>query len=150
MGCGGLEATGRAPTATDFLFPDQQGQPFREKSSRLFLSQITLVDGEIEHRGHTLDVYGLRHSFATVARRAGIPGDARDRLLGHRPKDVKAMHYEDEDLPLLATEIAKIPPLLDLPSPGDEAARDQAPERLSNPQKLAGALSASGRIPLLP
>lgn len=57
----------------------------------------------------------MRHAFATAARRAKISSDARDRLLGHRPRDTKALHYEDEDevLPLLAEEIAKIPALLD-------------------------------------
>ncbi len=104
---------GREPTSTDFLFTDEIGMPFREQSSGTFLAQIDLVNCDTTHKGHTLDLYSLRHSFATIARRAGVSSDARDRLLGHRPKDVKAMHYEDEDLPLLAKEVAKIPPLLD-------------------------------------
>jgi len=57
----------------------------------------------------------LRHAFATAARRAKTSTDARDRPLGHRPRDTKALHYEDEDevVPLLAEESAKIPALLD-------------------------------------
>lgn len=55
-----------------------------------------------------LELYSLRHGFATTARRAGVPSDVRDRLLGHRPRDTKAMYHEDEDLPLLARERERI------------------------------------------
>jgi hypothetical protein len=34
------------------------------------------------HKEHTLDMYSLRHAFATAARQAKISSDARDRLLG--------------------------------------------------------------------
>jgi hypothetical protein len=98
------------------VFPTADAAPFREESSADFLADIRRAGCETTHRDHTLDVYSLRHSFATVARRAKVLSDARDRLLGHRPKDTKAMHYEDEDvlLPLLVEEINKIPALLDI------------------------------------
>ncbi|GAC1352949.1 MAG: hypothetical protein NVS3B20_08710 [Polyangiales bacterium] len=54
--------------------------------------------------------------------------DARDQLLGHRPGDTEAEHYEDEDIPLVATEVAKIPSLLD-----DEPNKTAAPtQRMTN------------------
>lgn len=59
--------------------------------------------------GHQVPPSVVSHRF--LARRAGIPSDARDRLLGHRPRDTKALHYEDVDLPLLAAEVAKLPSL---------------------------------------
>ena len=55
----------------------------------------------------------LLRQAVRLARRAGITSDSRDRLLGHRPKDVKGEYYEDEDIPLLAIEVAKIPSLLE-------------------------------------
>jgi integrase len=113
---------GRAPKNDDFLFVDPSGCPFREESCEDFLDEIRLVKFDTIHKGVTLDIYSLRHSFATIARRAGITSDSRDQLLGHRPKDTKAEHYEDEDIPLLAREVAKIPSLLD-----DEANTAETP-----------------------
>lgn len=45
--------------------------------------------------------------------------DARDRLLGHMPKDVPGLRYEDEDelVPLLSEELEKLPALLDEVNP---------------------------------
>lgn len=92
-----------------------------------------------------LDIYSLRHTFATTARRAGLSSDARE--LGHRPKDTKAMHYEDEDLPLLAAEIAKLPAMLEPAEEGQvktkanpENPEETAPPRSSNPQPLVQVL----------
>ncbi len=96
--------------------------------------------------GVLLDIYSLRHTFATAAQRARHLDDARERLLGHRPKDTKAMHYEDEDLPLLAAEIAKPPDMLTSPGASgalsvqlyrrrrrDSNSRWVAPRRFSKP-----------------
>jgi hypothetical protein len=152
---------GRAPTNDDFIFTDAEGKAFREESCDVFLADVRLADCETSHRGHTLDLYSLRHSFATIARRAGLPSEARDRLLGHRPKDMKTMYYEDEDLPLLAAEVAKIPPLLD-ELPNVSPATPAAPGRgepgggaISNPQVLVtdlvtGNLHGSGGSSLSP
>jgi integrase len=104
---------GRDPKDDDFLFPDPEANAFREESCEPFLAELRMAGCETTHKGRRLDRYSLRHSFATIARRAGIPSDARDRLLGHRPKDMKSMYYEDDDLPLLAAEVAKIPAVLD-------------------------------------
>jgi integrase len=100
---------GREPKQEDFLFPDPSGAPFRELSCEEFLADVERAGCSTLKDGVRLELYSLRHAFATAARRAGIPSDARDRLLGHRPRDTKALHYEDEDLPLLAKEVAKIP-----------------------------------------
>jgi integrase len=105
---------GRAPKPEDFLFPDGSGNPFRELRCEQFHIDLQLAGCETSHKGVALELYSMRHTFATVARRSGIPSDARDRLLGHRPKDTKALHYEDEDLPLLAEELEKIPELFDI------------------------------------
>lgn len=102
---------GRAPKDDDFLFPDAAGKPFREERCAEFLADVERAGCSPTFKGVELDLYSLRHAFATAARRAGIPSDGRDRLLGHRPRDTKALHYEDEDLPLLALEVAKIPGL---------------------------------------
>jgi hypothetical protein len=93
------------------------------------LADLQTAGCETVHKGHTLDVYSLRHSFATAARRAKISSEARDRLLGHRPKDTKSLYYEDPDqaLPLLAEEIAKIPALLD-----DVVVAEASPDTTSN------------------
>jgi hypothetical protein len=88
-----------------------------------------------------------------IAKRARIFSEARDQLLGHRPKDTKVMHYEDEDmlLPLLAEEIAKLPALLDVEqdtaattaqtteSAGNEATSSRI-EPISNRQVLVPVL----------
>lgn len=115
---------GREPSVDDFLFPDSGGNAFREESCDTFLGDVRRAKCDTVHKGITLDIYSLRHSFATIIRRAGVPSDARDRLLGHRPKDTKALHYEDEDLPVLAAEVAKIPSLLD---DGERAAGPTSP-----------------------
>jgi integrase len=106
---------GHKPEANDYLFPNADAAAFREVSSVEFLADLRTAGCETVHKGHTLDIYSLRHAFATAAKRARIFSEARDRLLGHRPKDTKSLYYEDEDqaLPLLAEEIAKIPALLD-------------------------------------
>ena len=117
---------GRRPKADDFLFPDADGDAFRETSCQAFLADLERAGCETSVKGVRLDLYSLRHTFATAARRAGISSDARDLLLGHRPKDTKAMHYEDEDLPLLATEIAKLPRLLDQ-NPGSPDQKNGGP-----------------------
>ncbi len=99
---------GRAPEADDFLFPDAIGAPFRELHCDAFVSDLQRAGCATTHHGVRLELYSLRHGFATAARRAGVPSDVRDRLLGHRPRDTKTMYYEDEDLPLLAREIERI------------------------------------------
>ncbi len=125
---GWKQHVGRAPRADDYLFPDSTGLPYREESAETFLADIRAAGCETTHKGVALDLYSLRHSFATIARRAGLPGEARDRLLGHRPKDMKAMFYEDDDLPVLAREVAKIPALLDeIPAQGESPAELPAP-----------------------
>jgi integrase len=125
---------GRSPKPDDFLFPNAEGAPYREVSSVDFLADLRTADCETVHKGHTLDLYSLRHSFATAAKRARIFSEARDQLLGHRPKDTKGLHYEDEDLALLAAEIGKLPSLLDLgdatPTPVD-AEQNQAADHVA-------------------
>ena len=144
---------GRRPRPEDFLFVDHTGKPFREESCQDFLAEIRLAECDTTHNGITLDIYSLRHSFATMARKAGIPGDARDRLLGHGAKDVKAEFYEDEDIPLLAFEIDKIPSWLDddeknetanpSPPPGGDKPAVSNPAALV-PVMVPGMMHASG------
>lgn len=112
IAAGWEEHVGRAPQDDDFLFPDETGEPFREERCIEFLDDVRASGCETRVKGLLLDIYSLRHTFATTAKRFGVDAAARDRLLGHRPKDTKAMHYEDEDLPVLAAEIAKLPDLL--------------------------------------
>jgi integrase len=107
---------GRKPEDDDFLFPDSTGVAFREVRCDDFIADVRRSGCETSVKGVALDIYSLRHTFATAARRAGISSDARDRLLGHRPRDTKSMHYEDEDLPVLAAEVAKLPAMLELPA----------------------------------
>lgn len=104
---------GRKPEDDDFLFPDPTGTAFRKVRCDDFIADIRRSGCETSVKGIPLDIYSLRHTFATAARRAGISSDARDRLLGHRPRDTKSMHYEDEGLPVLAAEVAKLPPMLE-------------------------------------
>ncbi len=132
---------GRTPVPNDFLFTDAAGKPFREESCETFLADIRLVERDTTCRGVVLDIYSLRHSFATILRRAGVPSDARDRLLGHRPKDTKALHYEDEDLPLLAAEVAKVPWLLDDDSAANGGAQGGG-SLAENPSTLVTTLVA--------
>ena len=123
---------GRAPTPDDVLFPDPSGNAFRDPSCEDFLADVARAGCATVVQGVALDVYSLRHTFATIARRAGVSSDARDRLLGHRPKDTKAMHYEDDDLPLLAAEIAKIPAPFAATKP---VGRDQPDRPSRNPER---------------
>ena len=138
---------GRKPQPNDFLFPDASGAAFREERCDEFLADVAASGCETRVKGVLLDIYSLRHTFATAARRAGISSDARDRLLGHRPRDTKAMHYEDEDLPVLAAEIAKLPTLLAPPAEVEirtkakpENAGKTALARGANPQPLVPVL----------
>jgi integrase len=135
----GWEAhVGRPPTPTDYLFPNPKGKPFREPNAEEFRGDLKAAGCETEVRGQALVVYGIRHTFATLARRAGVASDVRDRLLGHSPKDTKAAHYEDEDMPLMAQELEKLPFLV----PQDELERvtgtsagpDQLPQSPTPPR----------------
>lgn len=108
---------GRDPTPEDFLFPDKNGKPFREDRSDDFQRDLktagcstTYVERNATR--HEPSVYSLRHTFATLAQQAGLPSDARDRLLGHAPRDTKARAYEVAELPFLFEQIARIPALL--------------------------------------
>src|SRR5262249_49797673 len=107
-----------------------------------FLADVRRAGCETSVKGVPLELYSLRHAFATAARRAGLSSDARDRLLGHRPRDTKALHYEEEDLPLLAAEVAKLPRLLD-PVPRTNAPTPSSSQVLV-PVLVTGNLHASG------
>ena len=109
---GWAEHVGRVPSADDFLFVRPDGQPFREESSEVLLADVRRLALPTSPKGRPLDIYSFRHSFATIARRAGIASEDRSRLMGHRPGDTKALHYEDDDIALLASAIEKIPATL--------------------------------------
>ncbi|MFO0739636.1 MAG: tyrosine-type recombinase/integrase [Labilithrix sp.] len=126
LASGWKEHVGRDPTPDDFLFPDRDGKAFREQRCDELLADVTAAGCETVVKGVRLELYSFRHTFATAARRAGLDSDARDRLLGHAPKDTKTRHYEDEDLPFLAAEIAKLPALLDGPDPAPVTPLDEA------------------------
>jgi integrase len=139
---------GRKPEPDDFLFPDASGESFREERCDEFLADVRASGCETRVKGVLLDIYSIRHTFATAARRAGLSSDARDRLLGHRPKDTKAMHYEDEDLPLLAAELAKLPDLL---SPSSAAVQLAAPRPAASENKRSPKTSPNPQamVPVL-
>jgi hypothetical protein len=42
---------GRTPEPTDFLFVDEQGNPFREESSQDLLAEIRLANCDTTHKG---------------------------------------------------------------------------------------------------
>jgi hypothetical protein len=44
----------------------------------------------------------------------GVDSDARNRLMGHRPADVKALSYQVTQVRYLFDPISKLAPLLDL------------------------------------
>lgn len=140
---------GRDPKPDDFLFPDETGHAFREDSCAGFLADVKQAGCDTTHKGVQLEIYSLRHSFATAARRAGVLGDTRDRVLGHGPRDTKSRHHEDEDLPVDAREIAKMPPLEDAaatavappPEPTETAGRTaDADQTAGEPEALVTAL----------
>ncbi len=131
---------GRAPNGDDFLFPNESGAAFREAHCRAFLDDLERSGCERTHKGVQLDVYSLRHSFATMARRAGIASDVRDYLLGHRAKDTKSLHYEDEDILVVALAVAKLPALL----PEDVVQQDDARHQ----EMAAGDLYRGPKTPL--
>lgn len=136
---GWAEHVGRLPSSEDFLFVDPDGKPFREADSTEFVADLRLAGCATRVGEYGLDIYSLRHTFASLAKRAGIPSDLRDRLLGHRPKDMKTMFYEDEDLQVLAAEVAKIDALIDhtaeVPEPGRPPTLGAAPtsDRTADP-----------------
>lgn len=103
------EYVGRSPTPTDPLFPDEVGAPFREDRSDDFRADLVTAGCATSYKGVELNVYSLRHSFATMAREAGIPDEDRDVLLGHRRKSTKALNYEVARVPHLYEQIAKLP-----------------------------------------
>jgi integrase len=103
---------GRLPQPDDFLFPDSTGNPFREERSTDFQADLAVAGCPTAYMGIDLTVYSLRHTFATVMKNARVASDVRDRLMGHRPKDTKALNYEVSEVPFLYEEMRKIPAIL--------------------------------------
>ncbi len=103
---------GREPTSDDPVFPDLNGKPFREPRSTEFVEDLKLAGCPTEFNGITLTTYSLRHTFATLMLEFGVDSDARNRLMGHRPQDTKALAYQVTQLRFLFGEISKLPPLV--------------------------------------
>lgn len=105
-------SVGRAPRHADPLFPDSLGRPWREDRAEDFRQQLADSGVPTDVNGEELRPYSIRHTFASTLKEVGVPSDDRDRLLGHRPKDVKALNYEVVSLPALYVEICKLPSVL--------------------------------------
>jgi hypothetical protein len=109
----GWEAyVGRRPQPGDPLFPDRRGRPWREQRATAFEEELISAGLPTSIDGHDLTPYAIRHTFATMLKESGAPSDDRDRLLGHRPKDVKALNYEVVRLQHLYEEVCKLPSIV--------------------------------------
>jgi hypothetical protein len=107
---------GRDPKPDDPLFPDPDGNPWREVEAETFRQELLTAKCAtkcVTKRGtFTLVAYDLRHSFATLAREAKIAKDDRAYLMGHSAPDVEAAHYRVVLLPSLFEEVKKLPSLV--------------------------------------
>jgi integrase len=131
---GGWRAyVGREPKPDDPVFPDAEGNPFREPRSTEFVEDLGLAGCPTEYNGITLTTYSLRHTFATLMLESGVDSDARNRLMGHRPQDVKALAYQVTQLRYLFKEISKIPPIV------AECSDDATSVEVSEPQHQTAA-----------
>jgi hypothetical protein len=104
--------------------------PRRTASAAARLADLKLADCPTTYKGTALRVYRLRHTFATLMKGAHVEPGARDRLMGHRPKDTKAMNYEVNELAFLHAEICKLP---SLDSPMVATTKPEPPTNGSNP-----------------
>ncbi len=111
LSIGWREYVGRNPTPEDPIFPDHNGKPFREPRSTEFVEELELVGCPTTFNGIPLTTYSLRHTFATPMLESGVDSDARNRLMGHRPSDVKALAYQVVQIQYLHREISKLPSL---------------------------------------
>jgi hypothetical protein len=82
-----------------------------------------------------------------MANDRGVAVDAQVLLMGHRPKDVRSLFYQAENLPNLAAEIAKFPELPEIRFPLDPDALEtpdaptlQAPISLQN-RRRSGSIN---------
>lgn len=119
---------GRSPSDDDFLFVDDDGKPYREHDADEFRSELKAAGAGTEINGEPLIRYSLRHTGSTEALKAGVRSEARDRLLGHKPRDTKGQHYEEPDLRYLSDEINKIPGFLAESEDGASLGEDEEPQ----------------------
>lgn len=100
---------GRDPNPEDVLFPDPQGNPFREDRADDFRDILAGLELPTTFRGIPLIPYAVRHTFSTVARRVGIPAEDRDYFMGHGAKSVRAGSYDVNDVRHRYVQIRKLP-----------------------------------------
>jgi hypothetical protein len=54
---------GRDPRPDDFLFPDADGEAFREERCKAFVADVAMAGCETIVKGIELDIYSLPHMF---------------------------------------------------------------------------------------
>lgn len=89
------------------LFPELHATKSGKFSS--YFSQVWMrwLRGEIGITDPSKTLHSLRHSFKSLARRAGVPEDVHDAITGHRPATV-GRGYGDYPIEQLAREMTKI------------------------------------------
>lgn len=89
------------------LFPELGATKTGKFSS--YFSQIWMrwLRGEVGITDPSKTLHSLRHSFKSLARRAGVPEDVHDAVTGHRPATV-GRAYGDYPVEQLGREMAKI------------------------------------------
>jgi integrase len=90
---GWMAWVGRAPTAEDFVFPNEKGKSWRPKAASYLRQDLGAARVPIHYNGYLLTEHALRRSFSTLMHKAGVPTPTITEILGHSDGSTAMDHY---------------------------------------------------------
>jgi hypothetical protein len=101
---------GRAPTATDPLFPDSTGKFSRPDFSALMKADLEANGLPIvDHKGRRYEFRCLRRTFSTCLYNFDVPREDREQLMGQSSDSVNSEHYTARVQPKLRAAVQLLP-----------------------------------------
>jgi integrase len=137
-GRGWIELIGRKSKPADPIFPaldvDGKAVHHRPKSADHLRRDLRAAGLPDTYEKHDIVFHSLRASFASYLHAAGVPEDARKRLMGHAATDVTSAHYTAKDVEALRPHVESI--RLDLAAGEVVYLRAVGGQRLAVPAEL--------------
>ena len=131
---------GRAPTDEDFVFPDSEGDMCRPRDPdtlRKWMAKATLPTSFILQDGteEPFTFNAIRRTFASLLGDLDVDGELLDDLIGHKPRSVRARHYQGtwferklRAVERLQLKLRERPGVALTPAPESSSESSQAPE----------------------
>ncbi len=99
---------GRAPKATDPIFPNEAGEAWRPDMAPMLRGDLRAAGLPDQYEGHPYTAHATRRSFATWLSEADVDKETRDRLMGHAAGSVGERHYTATILAKLKAAVESI------------------------------------------